>query len=167
MGPTLKAKAVREKRKKWETSSYRLLFQVLTLLHNLPAFVYFSEFLGTWFSHLLQRFLVVVSKTDRLEWFWPTSAGTRSFPTYFSKCLSSTTLPGHLLYTSLSPLNRLLNGQVCTYSKPCYLLFPLCKIGFPTLKCKLYELFWLLHYRNSSWTRKACNTYLPDGCWPA
>lgn len=35
--------------KNWGISSYMLLFQVQTLLYNLPASVYFSEFLSTCF----------------------------------------------------------------------------------------------------------------------
>lgn len=82
----------RRKKREWEASSYRVFFRVLSLLHNLSACVYFSEFLGiSFFAFGPELF----SCRPQQKWAWVVLfhlGWNQKFPRLLLQILSSTAL---------------------------------------------------------------------------
>lgn len=114
-------------------SNSQLCFTICLLLFIFQCF-------GTCFLSLVQRFLIASTKKMGLSSFIPYWLEPE-FPSLLLQILSPTTLPS---------LNRLspdfLNGMFVPTPSHCTCSLPLlCKIWFPTLKCKHYVAFSALY----------------------
>ena len=106
-----------------EASSCRLLFRGLSLLYNLSARVYSSEFGGIClFLHWVRKLSVVVHSRNERGWLSPASPGIGSCPVHFSR-VDLLCPPGPSPCSSLS--SRLPKAPTW------FLLFPLRRPWFP------------------------------------